>query len=753
MIGRLKQIISESGYTGLIIRLFVRVLRERDMVLQLTRDIFWGSYIKRDADYTLASIIKVSDLDLLRNATQIPRKIIENYLDHRFDLLGSGWVKIVYGMSCRGLEQYRFDKGRSIHVDSKGLWLRGRINNSNLLNSQNIWQKVAPEYQPIDWQLDFKSGYRWSEKTWSKKIKFGNNPGVDVKVPWELARMQHLPQLALACFSSKLGEIDKYRIQNEFQNQTLDFISTNPPGFGVNWVCPMDVAIRAANWLLARDIFLASQIKFPEHFEKILLQSIYEHGLYIVGNLEWTSPRANHYLANIAGLAYIAAYLPSDEETDAWLAFSIQELIIEVERQFHEDGGNFEGSTAYHRLSAEMVYYATAVILGLTEKRLEKLISYNYKLFKHRKGKPFLYEAPMHLYPSLKDGKHSPFPMHYFQRMERMAEFIKDITKPNGSIPQIGDNDSGRFFKLEPTYLIMNVKEARNNYFNLDNYSDLYPDASYYMEDHLNCSHLVACGFSLFDRSDFSDWLGGVKSALSKVDTIILGALSRGRKADTLLNDSFTIRSAKKVLIGTADQFEKKLLQLQSIDNFRINKTEFFIETDGLLQSLTLHSYPDFGLFIFNSPRLFMVIRCWIGDVMAHSAHRHQDQLSLDLSIDGKNLISDPGTYLYTPLPSERNKYRDSNAHFSPFSNTNKAGSKQTTVFSPLRLPKIQITYWGISGFAAETTSKDDEQLFILLKNKSIHIYHVSKNKHKVDFLIERPPLFSSGYGIKHRKK
>ena len=54
------------------------------------------------------------------------------------------------------------------------------------------------DYEPIDWQLDFKSGYRWSDWTWYRVIRCGNIRGADVKVPWELGRLQHLPQLALA---------------------------------------------------------------------------------------------------------------------------------------------------------------------------------------------------------------------------------------------------------------------------------------------------------------------------------------------------------------------------------------------------------------------------------------------------------------------------------------------------------------------------------------------------------------------------
>ncbi len=373
------------------------------------------------------------------------------YLAHCFDLLGSGWVKVKHGMRCQGLEGYRYDMESSVGTDSEEIWLEGRINRVNLEESKRIWKLIAAGssklprgmipglhpgtmvstyragkaqsskermYIPIDWHLDFKSGYRWREDTWYKDICYGHNLGVDVKVPWELARMQYLPQLAfayaLAAQSSKpktqskehgqeaefenqksrLNQLESpERYAHEFRSQILDFIAVNPPRFGVNWACTMDVGIRVANWLAAYDLFCAYRAEFDREFLKVFKRSIYEHGLHIINNLEWSPDlRSNHYLSDIAGLLFVAAYLPRTPEIDAWLAFAIQELIKEVENQFYPDGGNFEASTSYHRLSAEMVIYATALVLGLPEEKAGVLKSYDCKLIK---GNPALKPAPL----------------------------------------------------------------------------------------------------------------------------------------------------------------------------------------------------------------------------------------------------------------------------------------------------------------------------------------------------------------------
>jgi len=79
-------------------------------------------------------------------------------------------------------------------------------------NAIKIIELISPDYNLIDWQLDFRSGYRWSEKFESNKIKIGNVKGADIKVPWELARFQHLPLLAL--FYSQNPDLETVKAEN-----------------------------------------------------------------------------------------------------------------------------------------------------------------------------------------------------------------------------------------------------------------------------------------------------------------------------------------------------------------------------------------------------------------------------------------------------------------------------------------------------------------------------------------------------------
>ncbi len=76
--------------------------------------------------------------------------------------------------------------------------------------------------------------------------------------------------------------------------------------------------------------------------------------------------------------------------------------------QVYEDGVDFEGSISYHRLVTELFLSATLLCLksGIT------------------------------------------FPEWYMNRIEKMIEFVMYYTKPDGTAPQIGDNDDGRLHIL-----------------------------------------------------------------------------------------------------------------------------------------------------------------------------------------------------------------------------------------------------------------------------------------------------------------
>lgn len=525
----------------------------------------------------------------------------DNGAEHCFNLLGSGLVKVEYGLRAAGFEGHEYP----VHTIQKTAeQIVARVSPGNKSRAGAIRDLIDKKYSPIDWQIDFKSGYRWSENTVSKALPYGHEPGVDIKVPWELARFQHLPGLALAYQLNRQAGYER-----EFRNQVLDFASANPPGFGVNWICAMDVAIRAANLVFAMDLFTGFEACFDEAFLDEFQALIMAHGEHVFNNLEWHDLyRGNHYLADIAGLLFIAAYLPSEQKTDHWLVFAIEQLINEIERQFTHDGANFEASTSYHRLSMEMAIFTTALVLGLDEEKLQVLKT-----------------AGVEIYPVPGGYGDSPFPPWYFVRLEKMAEFSMHITKPNGRIVQIGDNDCGRFIVLCP----------------LSNDEGL---------DHRSS---VGAVNGLFRRSDFSRFA----CQQGKLASAIVSTLAKERKVESYFKEGEQP--------GAINRFSDSRANLSDELNI-LAETVIKLPDKAVLNSLESISYPDFGLYIWRSPDFFLSVRCGPIGQNGNGGHAHNDQLAIELNISGEDWVADPGSFLYTPSTKQRDIYRSVHAHAAP---------------------------------------------------------------------------------------
>jgi len=300
----------------------------------------------------------------------------------------------------------------------------------------------------IDWHLDFKSGFRWDPKTYylgtGKHVTL-NDPS-DVKVPWELSRCQHFIALGKAYWYNKESKMQNAKCKNdeekyarEFVNQIESWIAQNPVELGVNWACTMDVAIRAVNWIWGYYFFCNSET-LTKDFKIKFFKSLFLHGRHIINNLEFGRIRGNHYLSDIVGLIYLGIFFQETKEGKQWLQKGLTALKEEMKFQVYLDGVDFEGSISYHRLVTELFLSATLLCL--------------------------------------KNG--IDFPPWYMDRLEKMIEFVMYYTKPDGTAPQIGDNDDGRLHILS----------------NYGNWNRL---------DH---RYLLSVGAVLFKREDFKQAAG-----------------------------------------------------------------------------------------------------------------------------------------------------------------------------------------------------------------------------------------------------
>jgi hypothetical protein len=542
----------------------------------------------------LAARLPATPVALLDPCAEAIRAASARFLEHRFDLLGSGWVRVEHGMQCGGLDGRRFPEGTRVAPDPAGDWLGGRVNSANLPEARRLWRMTGPGYVPIDWQIDFRSGYRWNGASPSSLQKPGPAEGADIKVPWELGRLQHLAQLAHAyrlAGEGRAGFEAPERYRDEFRDQVLDFLAANPPRFGVQWASSMDVGLRAASLATAWDLFAAAGAAFDAQFGRVFARALREHGAHLERTLDWHPRyRANHYLCGVAGLLFAAEYLPACGESGRWRAMALRTLRKEADRQFLPDGGNFEASTGYHRLSGEALIYASSLAAG-------------------------------------------EFPPRHGDCVARIAAFIRASARPDGLSPQIGDQDSGRFLKLSAR-----LQRTAGG------------DWEEELRDH---RHVVAAaGAYLGDANLLGDLPAEWQLEASFVAGFAKGRTRRGAAPQPEVARTFGDPKVR-------DAMRERLLRFRPPQRARY---EFPFPAGERISA----AFPDFGLFVVRAGDSYVAIRCGPVGLNGLGAHAHNDALSLELVVEGRDVVRDPGSYVYTPLPEERDRYRSVRAHFAP---------------------------------------------------------------------------------------
>lgn len=289
----------------------------------------------------------------------------------------------------------------------------------------------------INWHKDFKSGREWNPLKYYKRIHPANFPGgYDIKIPWELSRFQHAVRLGQAYWKTENEEYAE-----EFTCQIMSWIDNNPWPFGVNWSSTMDTSIRAVNWIWGYFFFKDSK-HVNQDFLEVFLQNLYLHGEHIYKNLEyWGENTNNHYISNLVGLIFLGL-LFNDPISKEWLTFGTDELWQAIFSQVNSEGVSVEGSIPYHRLVVE--FFLTAVIL------------------------------------CQKNDIHVPDEV--FSILEKMLDYVMLYTKPDGTVPILGDADNGRLQRLS-----------------------IWEDPEREWIDH---RYLLAIGAVVFQRDDFADAAG-----------------------------------------------------------------------------------------------------------------------------------------------------------------------------------------------------------------------------------------------------
>lgn len=254
----------------------------------------------------------------------------------------------------------------------------------------------------INWHKDYKSGLSWPFAHYTAIDAADLDRPNEVKFPWDLSRLHWLLPVGQAY---RLTNDERYA---DFARRILEhWLAANPCGWGVNWACTMEPAMRVFSWTWLYHTLSRSKAWSDENFRFQLLQALYLHLRFIRRNLEITDINGNHLTADAAALVIGGAFFGAGKPR-RWLETGWWILQREINRQVLPDGVNFEASVPYHRLVTELFFHAAATL----------------------------------------EANGNTIPRPYINRLLAMADYIRAYTKPDGSAPVIGDADDARTLPL-----------------------------------------------------------------------------------------------------------------------------------------------------------------------------------------------------------------------------------------------------------------------------------------------------------------
>jgi len=268
----------------------------------------------------------------------------------------------------------------------------------DLLGSEEIFVG-----RPVEWLRDHKTGRTWPQ-AYAPRVDYAElDRDSDVKLPWELSRLQWLIPAGLAY---RLDGDERYALT--VREVIEEWIAANPFARTVNWAIAMEAALRIVSWTWFFHVFARSAAWSDAAFRRRFLDVLYAHADFVERHLERSDVNGNHFTADATGLAFAGLFFGNRGRGRRWSTLGWSLLRAELPRQVTTDGVDFECSTAYHRLVTELFLFPA--------------------LYRWRAG--LTIEADVR------------------ERLLRMGEFAAAYSRPDGTTPLWGDADDGRVLPL-----------------------------------------------------------------------------------------------------------------------------------------------------------------------------------------------------------------------------------------------------------------------------------------------------------------
>ena len=262
----------------------------------------------------------------------------------------------------------------------------------------------------IDWNRDYSSEKSAPPDVYASKIDVANENKIgDVKYIWEPARLQFLPRLAQHWLYSDASDA---RIPTAVVATVRDFVESNPPLRSIHWASPMEVALQLISLTLTFHFLRSrpeSSAALTPDFTRLLTKAVASRLDFVRRRYSAFSSAGNHLIAEAAGAYFAANYWSTLKIAESTKRRAKKILVREINLQTFPDGVCREQSVAYSFFIRDLA--TLAALSG--------------------------------------EAAGDAFPDVFWERLDRIADFLDAISDRVGNSPNVGDEDGGRAFRLE----------------------------------------------------------------------------------------------------------------------------------------------------------------------------------------------------------------------------------------------------------------------------------------------------------------
>lgn len=180
--------------------------------------------------------------------------------------------------------------------------------------------------------------------------------GADARTIWEINRWAEMTRLAMhGWLNEDVSAIRAAQLWLE------DWLEHNPPGFGINWTSPLEVALRLLNFCWFDALARAAGVDASRQ-DELARRIVPVHALWVWRHRSRGSSANNHLLGELAALVVALKRWPGMEKHVCAVELVWDKLGREVLRQFAEDGGSREQALHYHLFAFDLAWQAARAV-------------------------------------------------------------------------------------------------------------------------------------------------------------------------------------------------------------------------------------------------------------------------------------------------------------------------------------------------------------------------------------------------------